>query len=96
MTYPAPDFLSDDPWFGPAPDTLASLRMKALLQEERLLAAVSKPSGVPHPRREPENIHQQMYEMATVNIATTLSLNPISFGGGSEGVHEGWASGVGR
>ena len=41
--------------------------------------------------KEPENIHQVMYEMATKSGATTVQLDPIggseSFKGGSENVH---------
>mgnify|MGYP001407281149 CR=1 FL=1 len=36
-------------------------------------------------REESENIHQQMYEIATKNSATTLKLDPI---GGSENLQE--------
>ena len=36
-------------------------------------------------REESENIHQQMYEIATKNSATTLKLDPI---GGSENIQE--------
>tara|TARA_B100002019_G_scaffold119139_1_gene102259 strand:- start:116 stop:535 length:420 start_codon:yes stop_codon:yes gene_type:complete len=45
--------------------------------------------------KEPENIHQLMYEMATKNQSTTLHLDPP---GGSENFHEGtggWNSGTG-
>ena len=41
--------------------------------------------------KEPDNIHQLMYEMATKSGATTLQLDPIggseNFQGGSENVH---------
>ena len=41
--------------------------------------------------KEPENIHQVMYEMATKSGATTIQLDPIggseNFQGGSENVH---------
>ena len=41
--------------------------------------------------KEPENIHQIMYEMATKSGATTVQLDPIggseNFQGGSENVH---------
>ena len=41
--------------------------------------------------KEPENIHQVMYEMATKSGATTVRLDPIggseNFQGGSENVH---------
>ena len=42
--------------------------------------------------KEPENIHQVMYEMATKSGATTVQLDPIggseNFQGGSENFHE--------
>ena len=42
--------------------------------------------------KEPENIHQLMYEMATKSGATTIQLDPIggseNFQGGSENFHE--------
>ena len=42
--------------------------------------------------KEPENIHQLMYEIATKSGATTLQLDPIggseNFQGGSENFHE--------
>ena len=42
--------------------------------------------------KEPDNIHQLMYEMATKSGATTLQLDPIggseNFQGGSENFHE--------
>ena len=42
--------------------------------------------------KEPENIHQLMYEMATKSGATTVQLDPIggseNFQGGSENFHE--------
>ena len=41
--------------------------------------------------KEPENIHQVMYEMATKSGSTTVQLDPIggseNFQGGSENVH---------
>ena len=43
-------------------------------------------------RKEPPDIHQKMYEMATRSGSTTLQLNPIggseNFQGGSENFHE--------
>ena len=44
---------------------------------------------------ESENIHQEMYEIATKNGKTTVQLNPV---GGSETFQEGpggWTSGTG-
>ena len=41
--------------------------------------------------KEPDNIHQEMYDLATKSGATTVQLDPIggseNFQGGSENVH---------
>ena len=87
MSYPAPEVLSDDPWFGPAPETERSVELKQILISEQILEEehyeeyTEKPVTI----KEPENIHEVLYQMATENVATTLSLNPLpTFGGGSE------------
>jgi len=94
MTYPAPDVLDDDPWFGPAPETERSISIKEAqrhLVEEQILLEEEIP-----PPKESANIHQLMYEIATSNVATTLALDPLpSLGGGSEQYQEGWMSGAG-
>jgi hypothetical protein len=95
MTYPAPEILEDDPWFGPAPDTEKSLAIKKLIQEKILEEEVIYNDTIKQSItfKEPENIHEVLYQVATKNVATTLSLNPINtFGGGSEM----WMSGVGQ
>lgn len=86
--YPAPAYLVDDPWFGPAP-TLTEKQMDYMQIETEVKMQEEKEreeSG-----SEPENIHQLMYEMATKNAPTTIQLNPIGgsemFQGGSENVH---------
>lgn len=98
MSYPAPEILEDDPWFGPAPDTERSVELKQILISEQILEEehyeeyTEKPVTI----KEPENIHEVLYQMATENVATTLSLNPLpTFGGGSESYQEPWMSGVG-
>ena len=46
--------------------------------------------------KEPDNIHELMYEIATKNVATTIQLDPLPpLGGGSETFQEGWQSGAG-
>ena len=84
---PAPVVLTEDPWFGSAVVSDASTdymerEYEALKQDALNYYQESK---------EPENIHQLMYEMATQNSATTLQLDPIggseNFLGGSENVH---------
>lgn len=91
---PAPEVLQDDPWFGPAPDTEKSIALKELKQqlEDHLII---EDDGVETPK-EAENIHEIMYKIATQNVATTLTLDPMpSLGGGSEQYQEGWLSGAG-
>ncbi len=97
-TVPAPRTLNEDPWFGPAPDTERSVELKQILISEQILEEehyeeyTEKPVTI----KEPENIHEVLYQMATENVATTLSLNPLpTFGGGSESYQEPWMSGVG-
>ena len=93
MTYPAPDILEDDPWFGPAPETERSIAIKEaqehLVQEQILL-----PEDSPKVK-EADNIHQLMYEIATSSVPTSLALNPLPSIGGSEEFQEGWMSGCG-
>ena len=87
-TVPAPRTLNEDPWFGPAPMSTKQLSYvkEQLYQEEMRHKCMNVEP------KEPENIHQVMYEMATSNGATTLQLDPIGgsemFQGGSENYHE--------
>ena len=86
-TVPAPKVLTEDPWFGPAPMSTKQLSYvkEQLYQEEMRHKCMS------FEHKEPENIHQVMYEMATKSGATTVQLDPIggseNFQGGSENVH---------
>jgi hypothetical protein len=86
---PAPEVLEYDEWFGHPPETERSIELrkaKELQQHHEEIYAVTKK---PEVFVEPDNIHQLMYEMATENVATTLSLNPmldLSIGG-SENFH---------
>jgi len=85
---PAPVVLDYDPWFG-APVT--SDKQEEYQQQEavqRLHNDIRRENET----SEPENIHEVMYEMATLNAPTTLQLNPV---GGSETFQEGWQSGSG-
>lgn len=93
MTYKAPDYLEDDPWFGPA---ILSEKQRALkvanskAVAEKMFTASTK---------EVDNIHEVLYNMATKNGKTTTQLNPIpELGGGSEQYQTspgGWTSGNG-
>ena len=84
---PAPEVLQEDPWFGPAVVSDANKDYMEREYEAFKQDALNYYSD----SKEPENIHQVMYEMATQNAATTLQLDPIggseNFQGGSENVH---------
>ena len=95
---PAPAYLEDDPWFGPATLSekqlsLREARMK--LEEEKILI----PQSEDMPRKEVDNIHEVMYNIATKHGKTTTQLNPMpQLGGGSEQYQSGpggWMSGTG-
>ena len=92
---PAPVYLQDDPWFGPAPN-LSEKQQDYMKQEtevkkqeeERKEELRSSGHTV-----EDENIHQKMYEIASKNWTTVGETQ-----GGSENFHEGpggWHSGNG-
>lgn len=99
MTYPAPAYLEDDPWFGPA--TLSEKQMsikemrQQLIEEEHLLPLSEDQPLV----KEVANIHEVMYNIATSNGKTTTQLDPMpQLGGGSEQIQSGpggWMSGTG-
>ena len=84
---PAPTVLTEDPWFGPA---VVSDVNKDYMERE-YEAFKQDALNYYSDSKEPENIHQVMYEMATQSAATTLQLDPIggseNFQGGSENVH---------
>ena len=83
---PAPAYLKDDEWFGPAPEYTEKQKDYMVQETEIKRQEFEKSFSV-----EPEDIHQVMYEMATQSAATTLQLDPIggseNFQGGSENVH---------
>ena len=84
---PAPVVLTEDPWFGSAVVSDANTDY----MEREYEAFKQDALNYYQESKEPENIHQLMYEMATQNSATTLQLDPIggseNFLGGSENVH---------
>ena len=99
MTYPAPEYLEDDEWFGPATlsekqMTIREMRMQ-LIEEEQLLPLSEDQPHV----KEVANIHEVMYNIATSNGKTTTQLDPMpQLGGGSEQIQSGpggWMSGTG-
>ena len=85
---PAPVVLTEDPWFGPAPVSDANLDYMEREYEAFRQDALNYYN---QETKEPDNIHELMYEMATKSAATTLQLDPIggseNFQGGSENVH---------
>lgn len=87
---PAPAYLEDDPWFGPAP--VRSEKQLDYMEQEIETKRQERKQNF---SVEPDDIHQKMYEIATKNHNTTIHLNPP---GGSENFQEGpggWNSGTG-
>lgn len=89
---PAPAYLEDDEWFGPAP--IRTQKQEEIIQHqeatERLHEDMRKESGI----IESEDIHEKMYAIASANWNTVSESQ-----GGSENFHEGpggWQSGSGR
>ena len=94
-TIPAPAYLEDDPWFGPATLSEKQIDMKESrkqLEEENILLPESEDQPC---TKEVENIHEVRYNIATSAGKTTVQLDPI---GGSENFQSGpggWMSGTG-
>lgn len=67
MTYPAPAYLEDDSWFGPA--TLSEKQMSIKQMEQKLIEEeiLLGPESV-----EVANIHEVMYNIATSTGKTTV------------------------
>ena len=87
---PAPAVLEDDPWFGSAP---VSNKQKDYQEAtERLHEDIRKESQTTE-TVESDNIHQEMYEIATSNWNTVDETKQSM--GGSENFQEGWNSGTG-
>ena len=91
---PAPVYLNDDLWFGPAP--VRSQNQIDYMQQEYEIKRQEREENF---SVEPDNIHQRMYEIATQNSNTTIDINPPGgsenfLDGGSNGY--GWMSGTGR
>ena len=87
---PAPVLTPVDDWFsgsyGFATEIPITEKQKDYMERENEMKMAEDQS------KEPENIHQLMYEMATKSGATTVQLDPIggseNFQGGSENFHE--------
>ena len=87
---PAPVYLEDDEWFGPAP--IRSQKQIDYMEKEIEMKRQEREQNF---SVESNDIHQKMYEIATQNHNTTIDLDPP---GGSENFHEGpggWTSGNG-
>ena len=87
---PAPAYLEDDEWFGPAPVKTEKQEAYIQLEEatERLHEDMRKEFG----KVESENIHEELYKMASKNWNTVSETQ-----GGSENFQEGpngWSSGI--
>ena len=87
---PAPILTPHDDWFEDPPKTEMQMEYEHInndLHDGWWL----RPEWQDEKSKEPDNIHQLMYEIATKNSATTLQLDPIggseNFLGGSENVH---------
>ena len=87
---PAPVLTPVDDWFsgsyGFATEIPITEKQKDYMERENEMMMAEDQS------KEPDNIHQLMYEMATKSGATTIQLDPIggseNFQGGSENFHE--------
>ena len=88
---PAPAYLKDDEWFGPAP--VRSQKQIDYMERE---VKIKREEFENNFSVESEDIHQKMYEIATQNHNVTLDYD---YSGGSENFHSGpgaWNSGNGR
>lgn len=85
MTYPAPMMAPYDEWFNEPIVTETQMeydRLYAVKEDEDVVL------GMEPETKEPENIHQLMYEIATASQATTVQLDPPT-------APAGWMSGTG-
>ena len=88
---PAPQYLNDDEWFG---TSVISDKGQDYMEKETEIKKQEQENRQ-YWTNESEDIHQEMYELATKNGKTTVQLNPV---GGSETFQEGpggWTSGTG-
>ena len=85
---PAPRVLKEDEWFGPAPVSDANMDY---MEREYEAFKQDALNYYDQETKEPEDIHQVMYDLATKSGKTTTQLDPIggseNFQGGSENVH---------
>ena len=87
---PAPVLNPVDEWFA-SPYGYAAPAITEK-QKEYQESEAFKEEAIKYYSKEPDNIHEVMYDMATKSGATTLQLDPIggseNFQGGSENFHE--------
>jgi len=86
---PAPAYLKDDPWFGPAP--LPTENQRDYMEQETKIKREEQ-EFKSEQTCESEDIHAKMYEIATQNWTTVEETQ-----GGSENFQEGpsgWKSGI--
>ncbi len=85
---PAPILNPIDEWFASPYGCPSAITEK---QKEYQESDAFKEEAIKYYSKEPNNIHQVMYDMATKSGATTVQLDPIggseNFQGGSENVH---------
>ena len=83
---PAPAYLKDDEWFGPAP--VRTEKQMDYMEKESEIKKQEEEQRREY-KGEPCNMHQLMYEMATSNWNTVQETQGGSenFQGGSENVH---------
>ena len=88
---PAPIVPENDPWFDP-PIITEFAKDYMEREHEAFKEEAHKFYGTKE-SKEPDNIHQIMYEMATKDSITTIQLDPLTpggsenFQGGSENIH---------
>ncbi len=86
---PAPILNPIDEWFASPYGCPPVITEK---QKEYQESEAFKEEAIKYYSKEPDNIHQVMYDMATKSGGTTLQLDPIggseNFQGGSENFHE--------
>ena len=93
---PAPIYLKDDDWFGPA--AISDENKDYMEREHEAFKEEAHKFYGTKETKESENIHQELYELATASQNTTIHLNPVDPVGGSENFQEGpggWTSGNG-
>lgn len=91
-TVPAPVVLSNDPWFSEPVKSEKAIEYETVKLMEEQKKKEKFESG---PKKEPDNIHEVLYNMATKSQKTTLHIDPP---GGSENFQSGpggWNSGNG-